>query len=71
MEMMDFNEELLEMTKEEAIKKIGVYDQEFYNTIKDDIENYNEQNSNESLPKMKEYYYKKKYLNRILDRLQD
>ena len=71
MEMMDFNEELLEMTKEEAIKKIGVYDQEFYSIIKDDIENYNEQNSNESLPKMKEYYYKKKYLNRILDRLQD
>jgi len=71
MEMMDFNEELLEISKETAIKKIKEYKMLLFNEIKDSIENYEQQTSEEAMLKMKEYYNKKKYLNRILDRLED
>jgi molecular chaperone HscB len=71
MEMMDFNEELLEISKETAIKKIKEYEMLLFNEVKDSIENCEQQASEEALLKMKEYYYKKKYLNRILDRLVD
>ena len=71
MEMMDFNEELLDIGKETAINKVKEYEMLLLNDIKDSIENFDQQASEEVIIKMKAYYYKKKYLNRILDRLED
>ena len=65
MEMMDLNENL-SADSAVAINEIetGLYDE-----VKDIIESYNDSTSNESLQKVKAYYFKKKYVQRILERL--
>ena len=71
MEMMEFNEELTEIEPSTAIERVKDYEEVFFNQIKEIIEHYTSNTSELLLLKMKEYYYKKKYLQRILDRLAD
>lgn len=66
MEMMELNEEL----SDESAARIASIEKELYSEIASIIENYNDERINEpELQKLKAYYYKKKYLKRILDRL--
>ncbi len=73
MEMMDLNEMMQEpdiLSVEEAETKIHQLETELYQSVQNIIENYNEERTtNEQLLLVKDYYYKKKYLNRILERL--
>ncbi|CAN5687771.1 co-chaperone HscB [soil metagenome] len=72
MEMMELNEKLLEEDAEEFRKEVDVLESTLYNEVQNIIENYNDQTvTNDELLKVKEYYFKKKYLHRILDRLDD
>ncbi|WP_083934968.1 Fe-S protein assembly co-chaperone HscB [Segetibacter koreensis] len=74
MEMMELNELLTESKMGEdpaaiaAIKKIIENQQkDIYAPVKDIVEGYEEgKTTNKELLKVKEYYFKKKYLNRIL-----
>ena len=67
MEMMDLNEEITE----NSAKQINDLEDELYSQVQPIIDNYDDSNvSNTDLLKLKEYYYKKKYLHRILDRLE-
>ncbi len=74
MEMMDYNEELMDAKLEENKEKIeqisnrlAATQNEIYEPVKEIIENYKDGVSAEKeLLQVKEYYYKKKYLNRIL-----
>jgi molecular chaperone HscB len=67
MEMMELNEEL----SADSAKQIGELETALYNEVAPIIENYNDATAtNADLLKLKEYYYKKKYLQRILDRLE-
>ncbi len=66
MEMMELNEEL---TQDSAQQITDLQDQ-LYTEVQPIIENYDDATaSTADLLKLKEYYYKKKYLQRILDRL--
>ncbi|UEG49027.1 Fe-S protein assembly co-chaperone HscB [Ferruginibacter lapsinanis] len=68
MEMMELNEEL----SEDSEKAIRSRENDIYNEVKDIIENYNDATiTTDKLLKVKEYYFKKKYLQRILDRMND
>ncbi len=72
MEMMEINEVLTEATEEIVVKRVGDYEHNLFNDIRPVIENYNAAKTKETdLLLLKEYYYKKKYLKRILDRLGD
>ena len=72
MEMMEINEALTEESEDIVTKRVEGYESELWEDIKLVIENYQADATNESsLLKLKEYYYKKKYLKRILDRLGD
>lgn len=73
MEMMDINEQLSE---EEAssypsiIEALGKMEQAIYEPVKTTLEHYNENTtSQEQLLEVKEYYFRKKYLDRIRQRL--
>ena len=67
MEMMELNEEL----SDESAKEIETLETALYSEIQPIIENYDDAKTTESdLLKLKEYFYKKKYLQRILDRLE-
>ena len=67
MEMMELNEEL----SEDSGKQIEELESQLYSEVRPIIENYDDATaSNEDLLKLKEYYFKKKYLQRILDRLE-
>ena len=66
MEMMELNEELSEGSK----KQIDMLERSLYGEIAPIVENYNDATvTTADLLKVKEYYYKKKYLKRILDRI--
>ena len=72
MEMMEINEALTEEPEDMLVKRVEDYENELWKDIKPVIENYRADTTNESsLLSLKEYYYKKKYLKRILDRLDD
>lgn len=67
MEMMELNEEL----NEDSAKQIEELENQLYSEVKPLIENYNDSTVTQAeLLQLKEYYYKKKYLQRILDRLE-
>lgn len=67
MEMMELNEEL----DENSAKQIQALQDQLYNEVAPIIENYHDATTTQAdLLKLKEYYYKKKYLQRILDRLE-
>ena len=68
MEMMELNEELSEGSGEQ----INALEKSLYAEVAPIIENYDDAHvSIPELMKLKEYYYKKKYLRRILDRMVD
>jgi molecular chaperone HscB len=68
MEVMELNETL----PEDATQQVEAFEKEIYTGVKDIIENYNDTTVTEGdLLKLKEYYFKKKYLQRILERLAD
>lgn len=65
MEMMELNEDL----SEDSATQVNAIEQDLYTTVQPIIENYNDATvSTADLLRLKEYYYKKKYLQRILDR---
>ena len=72
MEMMELNEKLEEQNPESFTKEVAQLEESLQEEVKEMIENYqNESISQENLLKLKEYYFKKKYLKRILDRIAD
>jgi len=72
-EMMELNEALMEVddsSLEETETKINQLQKILYDKVQKIIEYYNEDNTtDEQLLQVKDYYYKKKYLKRILERL--
>jgi molecular chaperone HscB len=68
MEMMDLNEELSANSQQQ----IAMLEKNLYADVAGIIEQYDDASATtEDLLKVKEYYYKKKYLQRILDRIAD
>ena len=68
MEVMELNEEL----SESSTAQIADFEAAIYTGVKDIIEQYNNSTTTTAdLLKVKEYYFKKKYLQRILERLAD
>ena len=65
MEMMDLNENL----SADSATAINEIETGLYDKVKDIIEHYNDSTSPEALQKVKAYYFKKKYVQRILERL--
>jgi len=72
MEMMELNEKLTEVDPETFKQEVAALEMEQYAAVKDIIENYGDASiTTDQLLKIKEYYFKKKYLHRILDRMDD
>lgn len=75
MEMMELNEQLAEADKEQISNfefRISNLQKDIYAPIKQIVENYKEGVTTEKeLLQVKDYYYKKKYLARILEGLQE
>ena len=68
MEVMELNETLSENSTEE----VGIFEKAIYAGVKDIIEQYNDlTTTEEALLKVKDYYFRKKYLHRILERMGD
>jgi molecular chaperone HscB len=65
MDMMELNENLSEGSSDE----IATIENNLYQEVKDIIDGYSGATTTEELLKVKEYYFKKKYLQRILERL--
>ena len=66
MEMMELNEDLTN----NSVQQVVDLEASLYNDIAPIIENYDDTSiSNKELLRLKEYYFKKKYLHRILDRI--
>ncbi len=72
MEMMELNERLTEVDPETFKQEVAALETEQYAAVKGIIENYVDATiTSDQLLKIKEYYFKKKYLHRILDRIDD
>jgi molecular chaperone HscB len=72
MDMMEMNEKLVEEDPSDFRKEVEATEQTLFGEIKNIVENYDDSTiSKDDLLKIKEYYFKKKYLYRILDRLDD
>lgn len=73
LEMLELNEALMEVddsSLEETETRISQLQKHLYDKVQNIIEYYNEDTTtDEQLLQVKDYYYKKKYLNRILERL--
>ena len=73
MEMMELNEGLMDddiLSKEETETKIFQLQKTLYDEVQNIIEDYNDERTTDAqLLQVKDYYYKKKYLMRILERL--
>ncbi len=68
MEVMELNEQL----SADSATAIEVFEKEIYTEVSSIIDGYNDTSTTTAdLLKVKEYYFKKKYLQRILDRLDD
>jgi molecular chaperone HscB len=68
MEVMELNEEL----SDNSLAQVTAFEADIYAGVKEIIEHYNDASiTSEELLKVKEYYFKKKYLQRILERLAD
>ena len=78
MEMMEFNESLVDAQMDDDLEKVKLVKQEIkvvndnlWNSIKSIIQDYSGENkTTEKLQTLKDYYFKKKYLNRILEGLE-
>lgn len=72
MEMMELNEAISEDETGEAAKRVEALQQDMKEEIRPVLENYHSGSmENIYLLKLKDYYYRKKYVKRILDRLAD
>jgi molecular chaperone HscB len=70
MEMLELNEAVMEEETSTITKRIAAAEDELYAAVKAIIHNYKEGvTTDKELLEVKEYYYKKKYLQRILDRI--
>ncbi|MDQ6762764.1 MAG: Fe-S protein assembly co-chaperone HscB [Bacteroidota bacterium] len=73
MEMMELNEGLMDedvLNIEETETKIFQFQKTLYDEVQNIVEDYSEDRTTEAqLLQVKDYYYKKKYLKRILERL--
>ena len=73
MEMMEINEAISEgdtSNAEQLLSQIRNIEASIYDPVKSIIEHYiDEKTSSEELAKVKEYYFQKKYLNRIRSRI--
>ena len=73
MEVMELNEGLMDVEDssfEETIVKIRQFENALYEHVRHIIEGYDEAVTTDAqLLQVKDYYYKKKYLNRILERI--
>jgi len=68
MEVMELNENLSENSAEE----VADFEKAIYTGVKDIIEQYDDNAiTEEALLKVKDYYFRKKYLHRILERMGD
>lgn len=67
MEVMELNEDLDSSSR----AQVEALEAEIFLPVKPIIDNFSEATTTEALLKVKEYYYKKKYLQRILDRMAD
>lgn len=68
MEVMELNETL----SENSAAEVGAFENTLYEGVKDIIERYNDMTiTEEALLKVKDYYFRKKYLQRILERMSD
>jgi len=66
--MMELNEEL----SENSAQQVAGLETQLHNEVAPIIEDYDDTAiTNAQLLQLKEYYYKKKYLHRILDRIAD
>jgi molecular chaperone HscB len=65
MEVMELNEEI----SDKSTQLVNSLETEIYEPVKAIIDNFSAATSTQDLLKVKEYYYKKKYLQRILDRI--
>lgn len=75
MEVMDINEQLMDQEGPEGKAGLALalndLEKEIYEPVKEIVENYNENlHSEKELLQVKEYYYKKKYLDRIRKQLE-
>ena len=71
MEMMDLNEELSFMTKQEASEMIEKHENQLLSTVLDILNQPAADYTEVQFQLLRDYYFKKKYLHRILDRLTD
>jgi hypothetical protein len=63
---------LVEQDPDSFSKEVAQLEESLQSEVKEMIEQYdNDSISEESLQKLKEFYFKKKYLQRILDRIAD
>ena len=69
MEMMEFNEEMEEMDPSEARQKVEQTEGKLNGSIQRFLEPNKTDFLEEELKELREHYFKKKYLQRILDRL--
>ena len=68
MEVMELNENM----SNSSADQVAAFENDIYAPVKEIIENYDDKTTtNEELLKVKEYYFKKKYLQRILERMDD
>ena len=71
MEMMELNEHLPDKDGVTVAAELAELERSLYNEIKPIVEAPVFQENPEAMKKLKAFYYKKKYLNRILERLGD
>jgi molecular chaperone HscB len=72
MEMMELNEELTEADPSsirQTEQKIGAIEEQLYNEVKHVMDTYSEHQPKEALLPVKEYFFKKKYLERVRERI--
>jgi len=71
MEMMELNENLDDTKDASVAGKIAAYEAALYKEVKDIVEDYDDSKvSDNDLQQIKAWYFKKKYLERILERME-
>jgi molecular chaperone HscB len=73
MEMMELNEDLTEADPssiQQTEQKIVTIEDELYNQVKHVMNSYSEHQPDEALLPVKEYFFKKKYLERVRERIE-
>ncbi len=68
MEVMELNESL----SDNSVNEVAVFEKEIYEQVRPIIAGYNDETvTKEDLLSLKDYYFRKKYLQRILERMAD